>query len=99
MVRGRGYLKGVSDLENIVVKSDGGTPVLLKDVANVEIAGDDAGGIAELNGEGEVASGIALQRSGANALTVIDNVKARLKEIAPSLPAGTEVVRSMTVRS
>ncbi len=92
MVRGRGYLKGVSDLENIVVKSDGGTPVLLKDVANVEIAGDERRGIAELNGEGEVASGIALQRSGANALTVIDNVKARLKEIAPSLPAGTEVV-------
>jgi len=92
MVRGRGYLKGVQDLENIVVKADNGTPVLLKDVANVEIAGDERRGIAELNGEGEVVSGIALQRSGANALTVIDNVKARLKEIAPSLPAGTEVV-------
>jgi copper/silver efflux system protein len=92
MVRGRGYLKGVSDLENIVLKADGGTPVLLKDVANVEIAGDERRGVAELNGEGEVASGIALQRSGANALTVIDNVKDRLKEIAPSLPPGTEVV-------
>ena len=92
MVRGRGYLKGVQDLENIVVKADNGTPVLLKDVANVEITGDERRGIAELNGEGEVASGIALQRSGANALTVIDNVKTRLKEIAPSLPAGTEVV-------
>ncbi|MGO4681918.1 efflux RND transporter permease subunit [Hyphomicrobium sp. 2TAF46] len=92
MVRGRGYLKGVQDLENIVVKADGGTPVLLKDVANVEIAGDERRGIAELNGEGEVASGIALQRYGANALTVIDNVKARMKEITPSLPAGTEVV-------
>jgi Cu(I)/Ag(I) efflux system membrane protein CusA/SilA len=88
MVRGRGYLKGVQDLENIVVKADGGTPVLLKDVARVEIVGDERRGIAELNGEGEVASGIALQRSGANALTVIDNVKQRLKEIAPSLPAG-----------
>ncbi len=92
MVRGRGYLKGVQDLENIVVKVDGGTPVLLKDVARVEIVGDERRGIAELNGEGEVASGIALQRYGANALTVIDNVKDRLKEIAPSLPAGTEVV-------
>jgi Cu(I)/Ag(I) efflux system membrane protein CusA/SilA len=92
MVRGRGYLKGVQDLETIVVKADGGTPVLLKDVARVEIVGDERRGIAELNGEGEVASGIALQRSGANALTVIDNVKARLKDIAPSLPAGTEVV-------
>ena len=92
MVRGRGYLRGINDLNNIMLKSDGGTPVLLKDVARVELAGDERRGIAELNGEGEVASGIALQRSGANALTVIDNVKDRLKEIAPSLPTGTEVV-------
>jgi copper/silver efflux system protein len=92
MVRGRGYLKGIDDIERIVVKSDGGTPVLLKDVARVELAGDERRGITELNGEGEVASGIALQRSGANALSVIDNVKARLKEIAPSLPEGVEVV-------
>jgi Cu(I)/Ag(I) efflux system membrane protein CusA/SilA len=92
MVRGRGYLRGIDDLNNIMVKSNGGTPVLLKDVAHVEIAGDERRGIAELNGEGEVASGIALQRSGANALTVIDNVKDRLKEIAPSLPSGVEVV-------
>ncbi|MFA5957031.1 efflux RND transporter permease subunit [Hyphomicrobium sp.] len=92
MIRGRGYLRGIDDLNNIMVKSDGGTPVLLKDVAHVEIAGDERRGIAELNGEGEVASGIALQRSGANALTVIDNVKARLKEIMPSLPAGTEII-------
>ena len=92
MVRGRGYLKGVKDLENIVVKSDDGTPVLLKDVARVEITGEERRGIAELNGDGEVASGIALQRYGANALTVIDNIKDRSKEIAPSLPAGTEIV-------
>jgi Cu(I)/Ag(I) efflux system membrane protein CusA/SilA len=92
MVRGRGYLKGIADIENIVVKADGGTPVLLKDVARVELAGDERRGITELNGEGEVASGIALQRSGANALTVIDNVKDRLEEIAPSLPEGTEIV-------
>ncbi|MEQ1696578.1 MAG: CusA/CzcA family heavy metal efflux RND transporter [Hyphomicrobiaceae bacterium] len=92
MVRGRGYLKGIADLERIVVKVDGGTPVLLKDVARIELTGDERRGITELNGEGEVASGIALQRSGANALTVIDNVKARLKDIAPSLPAGTEII-------
>ena len=92
MVRGRGYLKGIDDIERIVVKADGGTPVLLQDVARVELAGDERRGIAELNGEGEVASGIALQRSGANALTVIDNVKTRLKEIAPSLPEATTVV-------
>ncbi len=92
MVRGRGYLKGIGDIENIVVKADGGTPVLMKDVSRVELAGDERRGITELNGEGEVASGIALQRSGANALTVIDNVKNRLKEIAPSLPEGTDIV-------
>ncbi len=92
MVRGRGYLKGIPDIENIVVKADGGTPVLMKDVAHVELTGDERRGITELNGEGEVASGIALQRSGANALTVIDNVKARIDELKPSLPEGTEVV-------
>ena len=92
MVRGRGYLKGISDIESIVVKAEGGTPVLLKDVARVELTGDERRGIAELNGEGEVASGITLQRSGANALTVIENVKNRLKEIAPSLPEGTQII-------
>ena len=92
MVRGRGYLKGTQDLEKIVVKMEGGTPVLLSDIARVEIGPDERRGITELNGEGEVASGITLQRSGANALTVIDNVKERLKELAPSLPEGTEIV-------
>ncbi|MDJ1156797.1 CusA/CzcA family heavy metal efflux RND transporter [Chelatococcus sp. SYSU_G07232] len=92
MVRGRGYLKGMGDLEQIVLKNDGGTPVLLRDVARVELGPDERRGITELNGEGEVASGIALQRFGANALTVIENVKARLGEILPSLPKGTEIV-------
>ena len=92
MVRGRGYIKSVGDLERIVVKVDGGTPVLLKDIARVELGPDERRGIAELNGEGEVASGIALQRFGANALNVITNIKARLAEIAPSLPKGVEVV-------
>ena len=92
MVRGRGYLKGISDLEQIVLKSDGGTPVLMRDVAQVELGPDERRGVTELNGEGEVASGIALQRFGANALTVIDNVKAALAEIVPSLPKGTEIV-------
>lgn len=92
MVRGRGYLKGIEDIERIVVKVDGGTPVLVKDVARVELAGDERRGIAEFDGDGEVASGIALQRSGANALTVIGNVKKRLDDIAPSLPEGTQIV-------
>jgi copper/silver efflux system protein len=92
MVRGRGYIKSIGDLERIVVKTDGGTPVLLKDIARIELGPDERRGIAELNGEGEVASGIALQRFGANALNVITNIKARLAEIAPSLPKGVDVV-------
>lgn len=92
MVRGRGYIKNVADLERLVIKVDGGTPVLLKDIARVELAPDERRGIAELNGEGEVASGIALQRFGANALNVISNIKARLAELAPSLPAGVKVL-------
>ncbi|HEX2447150.1 MAG TPA: CusA/CzcA family heavy metal efflux RND transporter, partial [Methyloceanibacter sp.] len=92
MVRGRGYIKSVGDLERNVVKTDGGTPVLLKDIARIELGPDERRGIAELNGEGEVASGIALQRFGANALNVINNIKARLAEIGPSLPKGVDVV-------
>jgi copper/silver efflux system protein len=92
MVRGRGYLKGIADIENIVLKAQAGTPVLLRDVARVELAPDERRGVTELNGEGEVASGIAIQRYGQNALSVIDNVKARLSEVQASLPQGTEVV-------
>ena len=97
-VRGRGYLKGLSDLEQIVVKNDGGMPVLLKDVARVELGPDERRGITELNGEGEVVSGIALQRFGDNALTVIQNVKDRLAEMAPSLPRASASSRSTTAR-
>ncbi|WP_036279862.1 efflux RND transporter permease subunit [Methylocystis sp. ATCC 49242] len=92
IVRGRGYLKGIADLENIVLRAGEGTPLLLKDVARIELGPDERRGITELNGEGEVASGIALQRYGANALTVIDNIRAALAQIAPSLPKGVEIV-------
>src|SRR5204863_656342 len=89
--RGRGYIKGLADLEQIVVKDERGVPVLLKDVARIELAPDERRGITEMDGEGEVVSGIALQRFGENALSVIRNVKARLAEIAPSLPQGVTV--------
>jgi Cu(I)/Ag(I) efflux system membrane protein CusA/SilA len=92
MVRGRGYLKSIADIENIVLKSDRGVPLRLSDVARVEIGPDERRGITELNGEGEVASGIVLQRFGANALSVIERAKARLAEIASSLPGGAEIV-------
>jgi Cu(I)/Ag(I) efflux system membrane protein CusA/SilA len=92
IVRGRGYLKNIAELSNVVLKVDNGTPVLLKDVARVELGPDERRGITELNGEGEVASGIALQRFGQNALDVIDNVKARFAEMASSLPKGVEII-------
>lgn len=92
MVRGRGYLRSITDIENIVLRSEAGVALRLGDVARVELGPDERRGIAELNGEGEVASGIALQRFGANALDVISNVKARLAEVASSLPEGTSIV-------
>jgi AcrB/AcrD/AcrF family len=90
-VRGRGYIKSLSDLEQIVVKSERGVPVLLKDVARIELTPDERRGITEMNGEGEVVSGIVLQRFGENTLSVIRNVKDRLAEIAPSLPQGVTI--------
>ena len=90
-VRGRGLFRNVKDIEMIVLKAEGGTPVLLRDVAHVEFAPDERRGITELNGEGEAVGGIAIQRYGENALSVIDNVKARLEDVKASLPAGTEV--------
>jgi Cu(I)/Ag(I) efflux system membrane protein CusA/SilA len=92
MVRGRGYIRGLKDLEQIVLKSESGAPVLLRDVARIELAPDERRGVTELDGEGEVVSGIAVQRYGQNALAVIDNVKARLSEIKTSLPDGTEIL-------
>ena len=92
VIRGKGYLKSIDDLGNIVLKNDGGTPVLLRDVSRVELGPDERRGIAELNGEGEVAGGIVLQRFGMNALDVIENVKKRFKEIATSLPKSVEIV-------
>ena len=91
VVRGRGYLRGIPDLQKIVLKNEGGTPVLLQDVARVELGPDERRGLTELNGDGEVASGIVLQRFGVNALNVIENVKSRIAEIAGSLPKGVEI--------
>jgi Cu(I)/Ag(I) efflux system membrane protein CusA/SilA len=88
VVRGRGYLRGITDIENLVLKAEKGTPVLIRDVARVELAPDERRGIAELNGEGEAVSGIAVARYGQNALDVIDNVKRRIEEISSGLPEG-----------
>jgi Cu(I)/Ag(I) efflux system membrane protein CusA/SilA len=91
MVRGKGYLRGISDIEDLVVKAEGGTPVLIRDIARVELGPDERRGVTELNGDGEVVSGIAIARYGQNALDVIENVKAKLREIAPGLPSGVSI--------
>ncbi|WP_312302477.1 efflux RND transporter permease subunit [Diaphorobacter nitroreducens] len=91
MVRGKGYLRGVGDLENLVVKADKGTPVLIRDIARVELAPDERRGLTELNGEGEVVSGIAMARYGQNALEVIHNLKEKIAEVSTGLPQGVTI--------
>jgi len=92
MVRGRGYLRGVPDLEQIVLKTERGTPVRIRDVARVELGPDERRGLTELDGEGEVVSGIVLQRDGENALSVIKNIKAKISEIAGGLPESVKIL-------
>ena len=93
MVRSSGYLRTLDDFRNVVLRTnEAGTPVLLGDVARIQIGPEMRRGIAELNGQGEVAGGVIVMRSGKNALTTIDAVKAKLAELKRSLPAGVEVV-------
>ena len=91
MVRGQGYLRGKSDIENLVVKADKGTPVLIRDVARVELAPDERRGLTELNGEGEVVAGIAIARYGANALEAIKSLKQKIAEVSSGLPKGVSI--------
>ncbi|HXD41405.1 MAG TPA: CusA/CzcA family heavy metal efflux RND transporter, partial [Ramlibacter sp.] len=91
MVRGKGYLRNKDDIELLVVKSMAGTPVLIRDIARVELAPDERRGLTELNGEGEVVSGIAMARYGQNALEVIGNLKAKVQEISGGLPEGVTI--------
>jgi Cu(I)/Ag(I) efflux system membrane protein CusA/SilA len=91
VVRGRGYLRGIEDLQTLVVKADGGTPVLVRDVARVELVPEERRGITELDGEGEVVAGIAVARYGQNAQDVIHNLKAKISEIASGLPEGVSI--------
>jgi Cu(I)/Ag(I) efflux system membrane protein CusA/SilA len=92
MVRGRGYVKGVRDLENLVLRSEGGTPVLVKDVATVALGPELRRGVADLDGEGDVVGGIVVMRQGENALKVIERIEAKIAELRPSLPKGAEIV-------
>jgi Cu(I)/Ag(I) efflux system membrane protein CusA/SilA len=93
MIRGRGYIKSVADIEKIVVgTNERGTPILLRDVADVSLGPEIRRGIVELDGKGEVVGGIAVMRFGENALDVIDRVKEKIKEIEPGLPQGVKIV-------
>ncbi len=89
MVRGRGYIKGIEDIENVVLQSTvDGTPTLLKDVATVQIGAVTRRGVAEKDGKGEVVAGIVVARYGANALDVINGVKEKIRKISPGFPKG-----------
>ncbi len=93
MVRGRGYVRSVADVEQIVVGTNGnGTPILVRDVGRVRLGPDLRRGLVELDGDGEVVGAVVVMRHGENALRVIDGVKRKLDEVKKSLPAGVEVV-------
>ena len=91
MVRGLGYLRSLGDLENVPVMAKNGTPVLLKDLGTVTFGPQIREGVAEWQGEGEAVGGIVVMRYGENALNVINGIKKKVAEIAPSLPAGVEI--------
>ena len=95
VVRGRGYIKSIGDIENIVVAMDGrgtGTPVFIKDIADVRLGPDIRRGMVDLDGRGEVLGGVVVMRYGENALNVIKRVKEKLKEVEPAFPEGVKLV-------
>ncbi|HNJ82942.1 MAG TPA: CusA/CzcA family heavy metal efflux RND transporter, partial [Piscinibacter sp.] len=92
MVRSRGFLASLDDFRSVPLTLTGATPVLLRDVAVVQIGPEMRRGIAELDGEGEVAGGVVVMRSGKNARSTIAAVKAKFEQLRPSLPPGVEVV-------
>ncbi|MCF6208783.1 MAG: efflux RND transporter permease subunit, partial [Ghiorsea sp.] len=93
MVRGLGYIKSIADLETIPVGvDDNGTPIFLKQLANIHLGPELRRGLAELNGEGEVAGGIIIMRFGENALATIERVREKLEDLKAGLPEGVEIV-------
>ncbi|MEJ5209795.1 efflux RND transporter permease subunit, partial [Denitratimonas sp. CY0512] len=91
LVRGRGYLRGIEDIESLVLRAEGGAPVLIGDVARVELVPDERRGIVDLDGEGDVVGGIVIARFGENALAVIGGVKDKIAQLASGLPEGVSV--------
>jgi copper/silver efflux system protein len=91
-VRGRGYIKSIGDIENIVLKVENGTPIYVKNIGTVHLGADIRRGVVELDGKGETVGGIVVMRYGENALNVIDGVKKKMEEIKSSLPDGVQIV-------
>ena len=93
VIRGRGYLQSIDEIELIPVGTDGrGTPILVRDIGRVQLGPDQRRGIAELDGKGQTVGSIVIMRAGENALAVIERIKSRLKEITPALPEGVHIV-------
>lgn len=92
VVRARGYITKTTDLEKLVLKAEGGTPVYLSDVARIVEGPELRRGVTELNGEGEVVSGIVIMRPGGNALNVIESIRKKIEAVKPGLPEGVEIV-------
>jgi Cu(I)/Ag(I) efflux system membrane protein CusA/SilA len=91
-IRGRGYVRSAADLEKVVLRSENGRPVMVRDVGNVRLGPAQTRGITELDGEGLTVGAVVIMRQGENALDVIDGVKTRLAELKPTLPDGVEIV-------
>src|SRR5256712_1303896 len=93
VIRGLGYFRSIEDIELVTVGTDGrGTPILVRDIARVQLGPEQRRGVAELDGKGQTVGGMVVMRAGENALGVIERVKARLEEIKPSLPKGVRIV-------
>src|SRR3989442_215463 len=93
VIRGLGYFRSIEDIELVTVGTDGrGTPILVRDIARVQLGPEQRRGVAELDGKGQAVGGMVIMRAGENALGVIERVKARLEEITPSLPKGVRIV-------
>jgi Cu(I)/Ag(I) efflux system membrane protein CusA/SilA len=93
VIRGLGYFRSIEDIELVTVGTDGrGTPILVRDIARVQLGPEQRRGVAELDGKGQTVGGMVIMRAGENALAVIERVKARLEEIKPSLPKGVRIV-------
>ena len=99
MVRGHGYLKGIGDLENVVLKSERGTPVLLKDLARVELGPDERRGLAELNGRGKLSRALPSSGTARMPLPSSRTSSRRSPRSPPACPKGFRSCRSMTVRT